>query len=247
MLHSRSAMFVWLGRELLNLYNDAYRPFLGQKHSDALGCSARDVWGEIWDFIGLRAAAVVEHGKSTFEEAMLLIMEPRLSRSYVFHIFIQSDFDGGSVGGIFGVVTDETSRVVGDRRLKFLREVSVRIAQTNVPEQICEAAAVCVGDDPQDHPFALIYLTESDGSKAHLVARAGIAAEHAAAAQAIEFADPGSIWPLGRAKGLNDRVLIKDLQARLESLPGAHGIDPRAKLWCCLCPTRVIPALSASW
>jgi hypothetical protein len=75
MLHSRSAMFVWWGRKLTNLYNGAYRPFLGQKHPDALGRSARGVWTEIWDFIGSRAAAVLEDGKSTFDEAMLLIME----------------------------------------------------------------------------------------------------------------------------------------------------------------------------
>ncbi|MGA7865120.1 MAG: hypothetical protein WCA23_14210 [Stellaceae bacterium] len=32
MLSSRYAMFVWWGRQLTNLYYDAYRPFLGEKH-----------------------------------------------------------------------------------------------------------------------------------------------------------------------------------------------------------------------
>jgi len=31
MLGSRSGMFVWWGPELLNLYNDAYSPFLGKE------------------------------------------------------------------------------------------------------------------------------------------------------------------------------------------------------------------------
>src|ERR1700733_16278485 len=47
LLRSRYAMFVWWGRELINLYNDAYRPFLGHKHPDAVGRSARNVWPEI--------------------------------------------------------------------------------------------------------------------------------------------------------------------------------------------------------
>jgi hypothetical protein len=47
MLSSRYAMFVWWGRHLANLYNDAYRPFLGKKHPNALGQSAREVWEEI--------------------------------------------------------------------------------------------------------------------------------------------------------------------------------------------------------
>jgi hypothetical protein len=37
MLNSRYAMFVWWGHDLTNLYNDAYRPFLGTKHPRALG------------------------------------------------------------------------------------------------------------------------------------------------------------------------------------------------------------------
>ena len=36
-LHSRYPMFVWWGRELTNLYNDAYISVLGQRHPQALG------------------------------------------------------------------------------------------------------------------------------------------------------------------------------------------------------------------
>jgi hypothetical protein len=34
-----------VGRELVNLYNDSYRPLLGTKHPAALGKPARQVWG----------------------------------------------------------------------------------------------------------------------------------------------------------------------------------------------------------
>ena len=37
MLNSRYPMFVWWGRELTNLYNDAYIPMLGARHPEALG------------------------------------------------------------------------------------------------------------------------------------------------------------------------------------------------------------------
>jgi hypothetical protein len=43
MLASRFAMFVWWGGELISLYNDAYRPFLGKKHPQALGQPAAQV------------------------------------------------------------------------------------------------------------------------------------------------------------------------------------------------------------
>ncbi len=39
-LTSRYPMFVWWGKDLINLYNDPYRAFLGSKHPHALGKSA---------------------------------------------------------------------------------------------------------------------------------------------------------------------------------------------------------------
>src|SRR4029077_8799374 len=74
-LASRFAMFVWWGRELVNLYNDSYRTLLGAKHPGALGKPAREVWAEIWDQIGPRADAVLLRGESTYDEALLLLPE----------------------------------------------------------------------------------------------------------------------------------------------------------------------------
>jgi hypothetical protein len=37
-----------VGEELINLYNDTYRPILGGKHPWALGQPAKQVWREIW-------------------------------------------------------------------------------------------------------------------------------------------------------------------------------------------------------
>lgn len=48
-LSSRHAMcFAW-GPELTFFYNDAYMPFLGARHPQALGLPMREVWPEIWD------------------------------------------------------------------------------------------------------------------------------------------------------------------------------------------------------
>ena len=55
MLTSRQPMFVWWGKELINLYNDAYQAIVGGKHPKALGQPAAEVWSEIWDQVGPRA------------------------------------------------------------------------------------------------------------------------------------------------------------------------------------------------
>lgn len=56
-LGSRFPMFVWWGRELINIYNDAYRPILGARHPAALGQPAARIWGEIWDVVGAQLLA----------------------------------------------------------------------------------------------------------------------------------------------------------------------------------------------
>jgi signal transduction histidine kinase/DNA-binding response OmpR family regulator len=228
MLSSRYAMFVWWGRELINLYNDAYRPFLGGKHPRALGQSARDVWAEIWDLIGPRTDAVLERGESTFDEALLLIMERYGYPEETYFTFSYSPIrdDHGAVGGLFCAVTDETQRVIGERRLKLLREVAANFAETNVPERVCTAAAECMALSARDLPFALLYLTEPDGRSARLVALAGIQTTSPAAAATVPLQDPGGVWPLARAE---DLVLLDDLPSRCQDLPCGAWDRPPAR------------------
>src|SRR6185503_13209787 len=52
MLESRFAMVVAWGPEFRFLYNDRYRPVLGQKHPAALGAAAAEIFPEVWPAIG---------------------------------------------------------------------------------------------------------------------------------------------------------------------------------------------------
>ena len=74
-LNSRFPMFVWWGEQLVNIYNDAYIPILGQRHPAALGRLAPDIWGEIWPVIGPQAEAVMQRGESTWNDRVPLAME----------------------------------------------------------------------------------------------------------------------------------------------------------------------------
>ena len=52
-LNSRFPMFVWWGPALVNIYNDAYIPVLGQRHPQRVRpAGAATTWGEIWDVVG---------------------------------------------------------------------------------------------------------------------------------------------------------------------------------------------------
>ena len=53
LLTSRHPMFIWWGPELVQFYNDAYRPILGSKQTPGgAGTAWPRVWPEIWPVIG---------------------------------------------------------------------------------------------------------------------------------------------------------------------------------------------------
>ncbi len=73
MLASRHPMFLWWGDDLVQFYNDAYRPSIrADKHPRALGQHGRDCWQEIWHVIGPQIDAVMERGEASWHENQLV-------------------------------------------------------------------------------------------------------------------------------------------------------------------------------
>ena len=228
-LNSRYAMFVWWGRELVNLYNDPYRAFLGIKHPSALGKSAREVWAEIWGQIGPRADAVLLRGESTFDEALLLLMERHGYPEETYFTFSYSPLpdDSGKVGGLFCAVTEETQKVIGERRLRLFREIAAAMAECRTPISVCRAAAQCLANTRRDLPFSLIYLFETDGKTLKRAAETGIAAGHLAAPESVSVeGNASSVWPLRQVIETGQPILIEDLAGRFSELPTGEWSCP---------------------
>ena len=220
MLNSRYPMFVWWGDSLTNLYNDAYRPFLGEKHPLALGQSARNVWAEIWNLIGPRTEAVLTGGTSTFDEALLLIMDRFGYAEETYFTFSYSPIrdDQSRIGGIFCAVTDETQRVIGERRLRLLREVAAACSECNSPEQVCSVAAKCMSLETCDLPFALLYLNSPDGRSTRIVASCGIASNWSGAPATMDLRSASEVWPVREAALACKALVVENLAA-----PGGPG------------------------
>lgn len=70
-LGSRSPMLVWWGPELVQLYNDAYRPSFGEsgRHPRALGMRAQECWTDVWETIGPQIVQVMTTGEATWRRA----------------------------------------------------------------------------------------------------------------------------------------------------------------------------------
>ena len=52
LLGNRFPMIILWGPNFIQIYNDAYRPMLGEKHPRSLGQPCSECWSEIWPIIG---------------------------------------------------------------------------------------------------------------------------------------------------------------------------------------------------
>ena len=119
MLTSRYAMWLGWGPEFYFFCNDAYLPTVGIKRDWVLGTSARKVWQEIWQDVGPRAESVLRTGRATWDESLPLFLARSGYVEETYHTFSYSPIPDhtGSIGGMLCVVTEETERVIGERRL----------------------------------------------------------------------------------------------------------------------------------
>ena len=79
-LDSGFPVLLWWGPELIMLYNDAYRAVLGDKHPRSMGQAGRECWPEIWGTIGPMLHDVLERGKTSYFEDLMLPLHRRASR-----------------------------------------------------------------------------------------------------------------------------------------------------------------------
>ncbi|WP_411074997.1 SpoIIE family protein phosphatase [Streptomyces sp. cmx-4-7] len=196
LLSSKFAMWMAWGPELTFFCNAAYRrDTLGQKYPWALGRPAREVWSEIWSDIGPRIDTVLTGGEATWDEALLLFVERSGYTEESYHTFSYSPLrdDDGTVVGMLCVVSEETERVIGERRMATLRDLGSDPSVIRTEPEVLDFAGGQLGRNPHDLPFALTYLFHDDGT-ARLASAVGIPAGHPAAAEILP-ADSTSAWP----------------------------------------------------
>ena len=171
-LQSRFPMLVWWGSALVMLYNDAYRPILGQKHPRALGQVGAECWPEIWDLIGPMLNGVLAGGEATWSADQLLVLERNGFPEECFFTFSYSPIfdESGGVGGVFTAVTETTERVIGERRLRTLANLAESITDLRDVDEIVAQAVRQLAADARDNEFTAIVSVTADGASSLLAA-----------------------------------------------------------------------------
>src|SRR6478735_6685730 len=169
-LSSRFPILLWWGPELVMIYNDGYRPMLGEsKHPRALGAPGREVWTEIWDVIGPMLEQVMAGGGATWSADELLILDRNgfPEECYFTYSYSPITDESGGVGGVFCAVTETTEQVVGERRLATLAEMAGLMGAPSRSAVVHTAAGILAAN-VGDHPVVMVLDTPPEGGRAAL-------------------------------------------------------------------------------
>jgi GAF domain-containing protein len=219
MLSSQFSMWMAWGPELTFFCNEAYRrDTLGKKYPWALGRPASEVWAEIWPEIGPRIETVMSTGQATWDEALQLFLERSGYPEETYHTFSYSPLsdDDGEIAGMLCVVSEDTDRVIGERRMATLRDLGAVPSSGLDEHEFLQAASVQLAGNPGSLPFTLIYLFGEDG-QSRLAGSSGVPPGHAVGPRRIA-AGAQEPWPTASAAA-GRAVVVDDLAERFDAVP----------------------------
>jgi len=198
-MSSRFPMLVVWGRELTQIYNDAFIVILAEKHPQ-IGCQVKDTWSEIFDLVGPMMYGVLDTGEATWAQDGLYFIDRRGFPEDTYFTFSYSPImdSGGVAQGLLATAVETTEHIVDARRLKAAGEVGA-LQGTDV-DSVARKAAATIARHPDDLPFALIHLRE--GEERHRLAGACGVPE-----------DRAGSWPLEESGG--ELTIIDDVADRV--------------------------------
>jgi signal transduction histidine kinase len=220
LLDSRYPMYIAWGPDFIQFYNDAYRPILGAtKHPGALGQSTRETFAEIWAFIGPMFERVMQSGEATFLEDQLLPLDRfgYVEECYFTFCYSAIRDETGAVGGVFVTCSENTTRILGERRLRTLSDLGASATTMQSADAAAMAAAQVLDRNPADLPFTLVYLVDDDGV-ARRIGATGLDADAAGFPVSFRVGDAAADgWPFGPLT--NELTFVDDIEARCGHIP----------------------------
>ncbi len=151
-LNSKFPMFLWWGPDLIQFYNDAYRPSLGNggKHPTALGQRGEECWQETWPIIKPLIDQVMDGGDATWSEDQLIPIYRNGQLEDVYWTFGYSPVkdEKGNTAGVLVVCQETTRQVLTQRQLnlsedrfrRLIQQAPVAVAMFSGPEFVITLA-----------------------------------------------------------------------------------------------------------
>jgi len=221
-LGNEIAMCVLWGRDLVLLYNDRYRAIIGSKHPAALGRPLISAFPEIEHLTGPLFRQVRDTGHGLLQQNRPF---PYVRQDVLDEAFFTFSYgplrDGAEIVGVLATVVETTAQVQGTRRLRALH----RLATTSTDgldgeageTEVCVRAVDALAEDPEDVPFALLYLADRTSTELHLAAVTGVAPGTAVAPRRLSVSD-AAVWPVSATVRRGEPRVVEDLADRFRGL-----------------------------
>lgn len=233
LLANRFPLLLWWGPEYISIYNDAYRPVLGDKHPWALGRPVRECWSEIWHVLRPLIDTPFNGGPATWNDDISLEINRHgfLEETHftIAYSPVPDESVAGGIGGVLATVHEITEKVVGERRITVLRDLA-KTTEAQTAEEVGRLVAKRLAAHPADIPFALLYFIDSDGKRARLAGCAGADADNPACPAVLDLSSGNDqIWPVAETLRSQSPQIVENLSARLvgSGPPGPWSDPPR--------------------
>src|SRR5581483_5845677 len=137
----------------------------------------------------------------------------------------------GAIAGMLCVVSEDTDRVVGERRMATLRDLGSVPTTLREEQAFLDASARHLAANQRSMAFTAVYLFDARGD-ARLAVATGLRAGHTAAPELIDAADPAPVWPAAEIlAGERNEVVIDGIDEQFEALPtGEWTLPPKQAL-----------------
>ncbi len=119
MLPAKVQIVLFWGPDFVALYNDTYRPTIGDKHPRALGRPARENWSELWNDLEPLLKQVLITGETVSAKDRPFHIERRgYPEAVYFDISYSPVHDAsGAVDGVLCIVEETTQRIAAEQAL----------------------------------------------------------------------------------------------------------------------------------
>ncbi|HVV27636.1 MAG TPA: sensor histidine kinase [Rhizomicrobium sp.] len=128
LLASRQPMWLWWGPKLVSFHNDAALRVMGAS-SGGLGQPARQAWAGVWQRFRTRVEGAMNGLASAQAGPMAVRRDGTAEDNYYTFSFSPVPEEGGRIGGVLCVCSDDTGRVVATRQLALEIEHRRRVEQ----------------------------------------------------------------------------------------------------------------------
>ncbi|MGB8700134.1 MAG: histidine kinase dimerization/phospho-acceptor domain-containing protein [Thermosynechococcaceae cyanobacterium] len=207
---------VW-GDRHTQIYNDTYRIICGDKHPESMGQDFTECWASAFPVIGDAYYSALS-GKTAFleDQRMFLDRLGYLEETFFTFSFSPIRDETGKVAGLFHPVTETTSKMVGQRRTRTLRDLSVSAGKGQSLEEAFTLAVETLAHSNLDLPFVTIYLLDEAGKQTNLVATTGLSTDTAATPVEVAVDDRG--WNFASVVATGETLLVENLSERFPPL-----------------------------